>query len=68
MLNAYILWKYGYSGLIILLWRTGKNMFVDNLTMGCIETVWSNVKINEKWSAVSLRVEAFILEVEVSYQ
>ena len=34
--------------------------------LSCVEDVGSSVKIDETWSAVVLRVEAFSVEVEAS--
>ena len=35
--------------------------------MSCVEAMGSSVKIDETWSAVVLRVEAFSMEVEASF-
>ena len=35
---------------------------------GCVGAVGSSLKIDETWSALDLRVEAFSLKVEAFYQ
>ena len=59
---------YDYSGLTVLLWSFRKNMFVYDWIKGCVEATWSSVKIDETWSAVDLRAEAFSKGVVALFQ
>ena len=59
---------FDYSDLTIQVWFIGWSLWLLMFMKGCIDDAWSSVKIDETWSTVVLRVEAFNMEVEASCQ
>ena len=57
----------GYSNITVLIEVWVKNI-IDDLMMSCVEVVGSSVKIDEMWSMVVVRVEAFSEGVVAPFQ
>ena len=71
--SAYLLWTQGYFCVLVIVFslhwlKFGWSLLALIFMLSCVEAVGSGVKIDEMWFAVVLRVEAFSVDVEASFQ